>query len=89
MSAYREIGMAAVTLVNVNSVAEALRVSWPTANKLVQQFEGAGLLSETTGQKRNRVYRYDPYLALFAESEPATDEVATQTTEAPGPSSEG
>ncbi len=76
-------------LVNVNSVAEALRVSWPTANKLVQQFEDAGLLSETTGQKRNRVYRYDPYLALFAESGPATDEVETQTTEAPGPSSEG
>jgi hypothetical protein len=29
--------------------------------------EAAGLLRETTGQKRNRLYRYEPYLALFEQ----------------------
>ena len=69
-------------LINVNVASEYLGVSWPTANKLVQQFEEAGILGEVTGHKRNRVYRYDPYVALFSEPVPTADEVAVQTTEA-------
>ena len=57
-------------VVNVSSVQHALGVSWPTANKLIRQFSDRGLLAETTGQRRNRVFRYGPYLALFQEWTP-------------------
>ncbi len=63
-------------LVNVSSVAATLGVSWPTAAKLIGQFEKRDLLQEITGQRRNRIFRYGPYLALFqdAESPKATAE---------------
>lgn len=56
-------------LVNVSSVAATLGVSWPIASKLIGQFEERGLLQETTGQRRNRVFRYGPYLELFQDEE--------------------
>jgi Fic family protein len=56
-------------LVNVGSVAASLGVSWPTAGKLITQLEARGLLQEITGQRRNRVFRYGPYLALFQDDE--------------------
>lgn len=52
-------------LVNVNRVKDALGVSFATANKLVARFEADGLLTEVTGQRRGRVFRYEPYLRLF------------------------
>jgi Fic family protein len=57
-------------VINVATAQTALRVSWPTANKLVQAFVGRGILQETTGLRRNRVFRYQPYLQLFADPEP-------------------
>ena len=60
-------------LVTSGSVQKALRISWPTANKLVTEFEDRRILEEVTGQRRNRVYRYSPYLELFAgdDTEPS------------------
>ena len=58
-------------IVTVSMVAENCACAWATANKLVKDFERMGLLRETTGQKRNRRYRYDPHLALF-ETPPTT-----------------
>ena len=70
-------------LVNVNAVGAALRVSWPTANKLAQAFAERGILVEATGFRRNRVFRYSPYLALFSDPAPTADsEAPAQTTEA-------
>ncbi len=57
-------------LVNVNLVKDQLDVSYATANNLVAQFEEVGLLSEITGGRRLRVFRYDGYLALLSD-EPA------------------
>lgn len=54
-------------LVNVNSVHRDLDVSFPTANRLVARFEELGLLREVTGQRRSRLFRYEPYLQLFEE----------------------
>lgn len=54
-------------LVNVNAVSRELDVSFPTANRLVARFEELGLLREVTGQRRLRMFRYEPYLRLFDE----------------------
>jgi hypothetical protein len=40
--------------------------SYPVANDLVAKFVGLGLLFEITGQQRNRVYVYRPYLDLVS-----------------------
>jgi Fic family protein len=55
-------------LVNVNLVKDTLAVSFVTANKLVERLTEEGLLDEVTGGRRNRVFRYAPYLQLFAEA---------------------
>ena len=56
-------------LVNVNLVKEQVKVAFVTAGKLIEQFEGLGLLKETTGGQRNRRFCYAPYLALFEDEE--------------------
>ena len=56
-------------IVNVNDVVELTGTAFATANRVVESFESLGLLVEITGQKRNRVYSYDPYLALFRDDE--------------------
>jgi hypothetical protein len=43
-------------LVHVNLVSDELDVAFPTANRLVGRFEELRLLSETTGQRRSRVF---------------------------------
>lgn len=54
-------------LINVSVIRDRIDVSFPTASKLVRQFVARGLLEELTGYRRNRVYRYTPYLALLSE----------------------
>lgn len=56
-------------LVNITVVAQLLGTTFPTASRLVSAFEELGLLREITGQKRSRMFRYEPYLALFNDAE--------------------
>jgi Fic family protein len=56
-------------LVSVSIVKDRLGCTFPTASKLVAQYAERGLLREITGRERNRLFRYDPYLALFEGSE--------------------
>ena len=48
-------------------VARENKVSYPTANNIIQQMAEAGILFEITGRKRNRVYIYQNYMKLFEE----------------------
>jgi len=53
------------------SVAEIQRflgITYAGANSLVSRLAKLGLLQETTGQKRHRVFRYGPYLDLFGDT---------------------
>lgn len=69
-------------LVNVNLVKDNLDVAFQTANSLVGEFEAAGLLTEITGSKRGRVFRYVPYLALLQDDAPVRSGAGDlQTTE--------
>ena len=50
------------------TVAQAqakLETSFPTANTAVRLLEELGILKELTGQRSNRVYSYQPYVALL------------------------
>jgi len=51
--------------VSITRVAEHLSCTYPTANKLVLNFEKLGIVREVTGQQRNRRYRYSRYVDLF------------------------
>jgi Fic family protein len=69
-------------LVDVNLISNELGVSFATANKLVQQLDDLGFLEEVTGRRRDRIFRFAPYLALFEgeDDAPVTAE-EVQTTE--------
>jgi Fic family protein len=56
-------------LLHANLAAESLGVSFPTAGRLIGQAIEIGLLEEVTGARRNRRFRYAPYLVLFADRE--------------------
>jgi Fic family protein len=52
-------------LVNANWVERVLGVTTTTANKVLDRLCLANILRETTGNRRNRLYRYDEYVNLF------------------------
>lgn len=55
-------------VVAVRKAQELLGCSFATADKTLAGLEDAGLVREVTGAKRNRRYRFEPYLQLFARS---------------------
>jgi hypothetical protein len=57
-------------LVTVRYVVERLGSTPTTAGGLLDKLASLELVHEVTGQKRNRVYRYSPYLDLFTNDEP-------------------
>lgn len=52
-------------IVKAIDVQEELRVSLPTANSILSDFEKLGIISERTGWKRNREFVFADYLKLF------------------------
>lgn len=52
-------------IVRIKDVEKLTSLSNPNAILLVEKFVGLGILSELTGQKRNRVFSYQDYVNLF------------------------
>ena len=52
----------------VESIRETEKINAPmnTASALINDFMKLGILSELTGQKRNRLFIFDQYVKLFA-----------------------
>ena len=68
-------------LVNVKVVEACLSVTDVTASRLLERLVGLGLVEEITGRRRNRVFRYTPYVRLFlAEPPPTAETIPIQTT---------
>ncbi|HET7882819.1 MAG TPA: Fic family protein, partial [Acetobacteraceae bacterium] len=54
-------------IISVSDVRELTGTTYPAANQLVERLTDNSILSEITGQVRNRRFRYDPYIRLFAD----------------------
>lgn len=67
-------------LVHVNLVKDELGIAFVTANKLIERMVALGLLEEITGRRRDRVFSYAPYVALFRD-EPPGDSADVEETE--------
>lgn len=52
-------------LVSAKGVEQLLGVSQPTASGLVNDLARIGILRELTGKRRDRLFSYERYLALF------------------------
>ena len=52
---------------SVKNVAEAFSISYQAASLLVNQFEKHGILKETTGKKRDKLYVYKQYIDILSE----------------------
>lgn len=57
-------------IVAVNDIRNLTGTTYAAANALVSKLVEIGMLDEVTGYARNRRFRYAPYIALFAESQP-------------------
>ncbi len=52
-------------ILSVNRAMKITQTTYAAANALIGRLEDLGLLREITGQKRNRRFRYEPYVQLF------------------------
>lgn len=60
-------------IVTLPSVIELLKTTKPTAGKAIDALCRVGILNETTGKQRDRVYAYDAYLRILAEDTAAAE----------------
>ena len=58
-------------IVSVDDVSTFTGITWAAANDLVRRLVEHRVLVEVTGQRRHRRFRYDPYVRLFDEPQPA------------------
>lgn len=56
-------------IVTLGGVIKLVRTTKPTAAKAIVTLENAGILRETTGRKRDRVYAYPDYLRVLTGDE--------------------
>jgi len=63
-------------MISVNATKDQLSISYVAANGLIRELCELGVLTETTGNYRNRVFRFDPYLDLFSDVSRDEAEVA-------------
>ncbi len=63
-------------IMSVNEVRELTGTTFPAANSLVERLVKIGILTEVTGQARNRRFRYDAYVRLFDDAETSPVEAA-------------
>jgi Fic family protein len=52
-------------IVTVPRVIELLKITKPTASKAIKALQAAGVIRETTGRQRDRIYAYDSYLRIL------------------------
>ncbi len=67
-SSYRLFEMLPMMLrFTIDQVRQRLAATFPSATAAVKMLEDLGIITELTGQKKNRSYCYSAYIALLAE----------------------
>ncbi|UUY03853.1 Fic family protein [Svornostia abyssi] len=69
-------------LLNVTVAAELIGTTFPTASRVIGTLEDLGYLKEITGQRRRRIYRFEPYLDLFTDLDIETNPASVEATAA-------
>ncbi len=54
-------------MLSLKQLCHNTAMTFPTASKAMQSLVDAGIAREPTGQRRNRVFLYDAYLAILNE----------------------
>jgi Fic family protein len=54
-------------IISISEIVDLLGVTYAAANHLVARLNTVGVLTEITGQTRNRRFRYNPCIELFAD----------------------
>ncbi len=54
-------------VLSVKTVSRELEIAFATADSLLREFAGEGLITETTEQKRNRLFSYPAYINILNE----------------------
>lgn len=58
-------------IISVSDIVEPLGITKQTANLLVKDFEGKGILREITGYQRNKLFVFARYLGIYSPSKEA------------------
>ena len=51
----------------IDQVRQKLGTTFPTANAAVKVLEDVGIVTELTGQRKNRMYSYRAYISLLSD----------------------
>lgn len=51
----------------IERMRQKLATTFPTATAALNVLEDLGIVKEMTGQKKNRVYSYPPYIKLLSQ----------------------
>jgi len=54
-------------IIEIQKTAAALDMAFSTAAAAVSRFHEAGILAQNAGERRNRIFSYEPYLALLRD----------------------
>jgi hypothetical protein len=52
-------------IINSIQAAQHLKIAQKNAYPLIEEFQRLGILTEQTGQRRNRIFAFIPYIELF------------------------
>jgi hypothetical protein len=55
-------------ILGVADVRKLTGTTYTAANNLVSRLSNLGIIQETTGNRRNRLFRYEPYIQIFREA---------------------
>jgi cell filamentation protein, protein adenylyltransferase len=61
-------------ILGVADVRQLTGTTYTAANNLVSRLSDLGIIQETTSNRRNRLFRYKPYIRIFHESPPEGDD---------------
>lgn len=56
-------------IIAISQVQELTGTTYQAANQLVSRFAELDIVKEITGNRRNRLFRYEPYIQVFTENE--------------------